>query len=292
MNGSDNFKGIALMVLAMLGFAITDAFLKSLSGLVPTGQLIMTMGTCGGLTFAALAHRNGATGWRKAFLTPIVLTRNFFEAIGTMLFLTGLMIAPLSVVSALVQVTPLVVTLGAALWLREAVGPRRWSAILVGFFGVLLVIQPWSISFSPGALFTLAGVFFLAGRDLVTRRVPQTIPTMMLASIGMGLLLPAGALLMLFQNQSWTATSPPQTLLLAGAVIFSIIGYFGVTAAMRIGEASLVSAFRYSRIVFGLILAALFFGERPNSIAYAGMAIIVASGLYTMWRENKLRQTT
>ena len=286
---SGNAKGIALMILGMFGFAVTDAFLKLLGGTIPTGQIMIVLGVGGGAVFTLLALRDGPDGWGKAFKHPLVLLRNTFEVCGTMGFLTGLVLAPLSIVSALIQMTPLIVTLGAALWLKEQVGPHRWTAIFLGFIGVLFVIKPWSASFEPGSIFALVGVFFLSLRDLVTRRVPQDIPTLKLASYAMLLLIPAGFLLLWLNDDTLVSPNRNQTLFLIGAILISVVGYFGTTAAMRVGDASLVSAFRYSRIIFALILAALIFGERPDALTYLGAAIIVLSGLYAMWRERLRR---
>lgn len=283
---SDNLRGIALMVLGMFGFAVTDTFLKLLGKEFPSGQIMISLGLGGGTIFAILAFREGSAGWSTAFRHPLVLLRNIFEMLGTVGFLTGLVLAPLSIVSAIVQAAPLIVTLGAAIWLKEKVGPHRWTAIFLGLFGVLLVIKPWSSAFEPGSLFAVCGVVFLSLRDLVTRRVPKDIATMKLAAYAMYLLVPAGIVTLLITDQELVSPNTNQILFLAAAILISTIGYFGTTAAMRVGDASLVSAFRYSRILFALVLAAAVFGERPDAFTYIGAAIIVLSGLYAMWRER------
>lgn len=287
--GSGNLQGIGLMVLGMFGFAVTDVFIKLLGGAIPTGQILMCLGIGGGVAFWALSLRAGARDWRAAFAHPLVITRNIFEVVGTVAFLSGLVLAPLSTVSAIVQANPLIVTIGAALWLKEPVGIHRWSAIFVGLFGVLLVIQPWSDSFVPASLLAVLGVSSMAIRDLVTRRVPPHYGTMQISTFALFLLIPGGVALLMGTGTTLVTPTLTQALLLLAAVAISVVGYFGTTAAMRVGEVGVVTPFRYSRIVFALIFAALVFGERPGAMTYLGAAIIVASGLYTLWREQLRR---
>lgn len=288
---TDNLRGIMLMVFGMFGFAVTDTFIKLLGGAVPTGQIMMCMGAGAGTAFLIAAHRRGRgqapVAWRADFLRPIILWRNLFEVLGTMFFLTALLLAPLSVVSAIIQANPLIVTLGAALWLKEPVGPWRWGAIFVGLFGVLLVIQPWGDGFHPASLVALLGVAGLSFRDLVTRRVPRHVSTLQLSVYALYLLVPAGYLLCLISGTPLVMPTPPELGVLALAVTISTVGYFGTTAAMRFGDVGVVTPFRYSRIVFALILAITVFGERPGALTYLGAFIIVASGLFTLWRERR-----
>ncbi len=290
MNASDNLRGIALMVLGMLGLAFTDAFLKALGGAIPAGQIMMVQGLGCGTVFGVLALRQGATGWRGNFLRPVVLVRNVFEVLATGFFLVALELVPLSIISTILQANPLIVTLGAAVWLREAVGPRRWAAVIVGLLGVVIVLRPWSATFDANVLFALAATVGLSLRDLVTRRVPARISTLQVATFAFGFLIVAGAASLLLQGQRPVIPNPTQALLLCGAVCLLCVGYFGITSAMRVGEVGVVMPFRYVRIVFALIIAALVFGERPDLLTYVGAGVIVASGLYTLWREQIRRK--
>ena len=287
---AENLRGSALMIVAMFGFAVTDMFIKLLGAALPTGQILATLGAGGALVFAILARRRGDALLGPAFVHPVVLWRNGFEILGTLCFVSAIVHAPLSVTSAILQANPLVVTLGAALWLGEPVGARRWSAIGVGLVGVLLVIQPWNERFEPASLLAVGGVLGLAFRDLATRRVPQGISSVMLSSYALAMLVPAGLLLLALPDTS--APTPPdagQALLLLGAVAISTLGYYGITAAMRAGDVGTVTPFRYSRIVFALAIAALVFDETIDALMLVGAAIVVASGLYTLWRERRPR---
>lgn len=289
MIASANLQGILLMILGMAGLAITDALLKLLGGAIPIGQLMIIQGISGALIMGTLAVRQQDTGWVQNFLLPIVVVRNVLEVIAAVSFLTALVLIPLSTLSAILQANPLIVTLGAALWLKEPVGPRRWAAIAVGFFGVLLVIQPWSDNFGFFAILGVIAAISLAGRDLATRRLPTDLSTYQASTYAFIMMFIVGLLLLFVIGDAWVSPNTTQTLLLITTILTMPIGYFGITAAMRVGDVAVVTPFRYSRIVFALILAALIFGERPNALTLIGAAIIVASGLYTIWREQLRR---
>ena len=284
---AENLRGIALMCVAMFGFALTDMFIKLVGEALPTGQIIMVLGGGGSLLFALLARRQGEALFTRAFFHPAVLLRNGFEIAGTLLFVSAIVHSPLSVASAIIQATPLVVTLGAALWLGEAVGVRRWSAIGIGLIGVLLIIQPWRESFTPASLLAVGGAFALGFRDLATRGVPRSVPTLVLSSYALAMLVPAGALLLLLPYGPAPALPDTvQSLHLLGAIAISTLGYYGITAAMRVGDVGVVTPFRYSRIVFALVVSVLVFGERVDATMLVGASVVVASGLYTLLRER------
>lgn len=283
-----NLRGIALMTLAMLGFAVTDMFIKLLAGSLATGQILIILGAGGAMLFAALAVAQGERIFTRGFFEPAVLTRNLFEIVGTFGFVTAITLSPLSTASAIIQANPLIVTLGAALLLKEPVGPRRWAAIGIGLIGVLLVIQPWSAGFAPASLFAVLAVFGLAFRDLATRRVTAAIPTAVLSVYALTMLVPLGAVMLaLPAGGDWTAPSLTDTATLAVAIATSAAAYFAITAAMRVGDVGIVTPFRYTRIVFALVIAALVFGERIDPLTYLGATIVVATGLYTLWRTQR-----
>ncbi|MBT5929046.1 MAG: DMT family transporter, partial [Rhodobacteraceae bacterium] len=192
----ENLRAIALMVLSMAGFAIEDMLIKYIALEMPTGQFLMLIGAGGALIFTLMAWRQGQAVLSADFLQPTIIIRNLGEVIGTLGFVTALVLTPLSSASAILQATPLAVTLGAALFLREAVGWRRWSAILIGFCGVVAVIRPGLEGFQPASLFAVLGVIGLATRDVATRATPATISSLVLSVHGFGMLVPAGAFLL------------------------------------------------------------------------------------------------
>jgi drug/metabolite transporter (DMT)-like permease len=280
------------MVLAMLGFAIEDSFIKLLSLDIPVGQILGLLGIGGAAIFAVMVRAQDQALFPRTALSGTVLLRNAGELFGTLGFVTAIALIPLSTASAILQATPLVVTLGAALFLGDPVGWRRWTAILVGFAGVLLVIRPGFDGFDILSLFALQGVIGLAIRDLATRRVPATTSSMQLSFLAFLTLVPTGAVLLVVSGTPLVRPEPMHWLLMGGAVAFGVVSYYGIVAAMRIGEISFVTPFRYSRLVFALFISLLAFNETVDLLTYVGAAIIVASGVYTVWRERRVGRKT
>ena len=286
----ENLRGSLLMTAAMLGFAIEDMFIKLLSASVPLGMVLILLGAGGAVVFAVLALMRGDALFSRDLLARSVLIRNAGELIGTVGFITAIALTPLSSASAILQATPLVVTLGAALFLGEQVGWRRWSAILVGFAGVLLIIRPGFDAFEPASLFAVMGVIGLALRDLATRTVPRAISSMQLSTYAFLTLVPAGMVMLAFTGDAPRLLNGLEWLLIAAALAFGVLSYYAIVAAMRMGDVAVITPFRYSRLVFALCFGVLFFGERPDMATLAGSALIVASGIYTFWREARLRR--
>ncbi|SMX41902.1 DMT family transporter [Actibacterium lipolyticum] len=283
----DNFRGILLMVAAMAAFAVEDMFVKHVSGPLPIGQILAILGAAGGLIFALMAMHRGTRLLSRDLLTLPVILRNLGEVLGTLGFVTAVALTPLSSASAILQATPLAVTLGAALFLGEKVGWRRWSAICVGFLGVLLIIQPGLDGFEPASLFAVQGVVGLAIRDVATRACPRSITSMQLSAYGFLSLVPIG-LVMMYVATPAQPIDGITGLRLCGALVFGVAGYYAIVEAMRIGEVSVITPFRYTRLLFALIIGIVIFGERPDAWTLAGAAVIIGSGLYTFARERAL----
>lgn len=287
---SNNLAGIFWMLVAMLSFAIGDALLKVLAGVLPGGPLLVLMGLGGAVIFAPLCIGSQATDWWTRLKHPAVAARTASETIAATCFLLAFASAPLSIIAAIMQANPLLVTLGAAIWLKEDVGPHRWSAIFLGMIGMVLVIKPWSASFEVGALWAVIATIMLSARDLLTRFVPDGIPTVQLGVYAMASIIPAGFALHFVLGDTIEPFSGQQALIMLGAILMIPVGFYGATQAMRLGEISAVAPFRYTRLLFALVLAAWIFGERPDAMMSIGAAIIVGSGLYAIWRESKRRR--
>jgi len=283
----ENLRAIALMVLSMAGFAIEDMLIKYIALEMPTGQFLMLIGAGGALIFTLMAWRQGQAVLSADFLRPTIIIRNLGEVIGTLGFVTALVLTPLSSASAVLQATPLAVTLGAALVLREAVGWRRWSAILIGFCGVVAVIRPGLEGFQPASLFAVLGVIGLATRDVATRATPATISSLVLSAHGFGMLVPAGAFLLWISGGA-VAPSAQGYGLLFTALIIGVSAYYALTLSMRLGDVAVVTPFRYVRLVFALFIGVTVFHEQPDAWTLGGAAIIILSGLYTFFRERQL----
>lgn len=286
----NNLRGILLMVASMAGFAVEDAFIKSAAATVPVGQILILLGLGGTLIFGTLARVQGARLLTRAILLRPVLIWNTAEMLGTMTFVSAIAMAPLSTVSAILQATPLAVTLGAALFLGAQVGWRRWTAILVGFAGVLIIVRPGAAGIDLGAILAVAGVFLLAARDLATRATPATVPSSVIATYGFASVIPAGVLLLAFSGGA-LVPEPRAMLFIAGALTVGVFAYYGIIAAMRVGEIAVVTPFRYSRLLFAVAIGVVFFGERPDAATFLGAALVIGSGLYTLLREARLART-
>lgn len=287
----DNMRGAVIMVFAMLGFAIEDMFIKLMGTDIPIGQILFTLGGGGSICFGVLMAVKGQPLFERAMLTRPILLRALGEIIGTLGFVSAIVLTPISSASAILQATPLVVTLGAALFLGDPVGWRRWSAILVGLFGVLLIIRPGMESFQALSLLALVGVFGLSLRDLATRRVPKSTSSFQLSFLAFIALIPASLIYMVSTGTFFVAMTLVQCAYMGSALIIGMVAYYGIVAAMRVGDISFVTPFRYSRLLFAIIVGILIFGERPDLLTYIGATIIVASGIYTVWRERKIKQS-
>jgi len=283
---NNNMRGGLLMIAAMAGFAVEDMFLKTAARQVPVGQILMIFGAAGMIGFAILAKSQGARLLNPAILSVPILTRAVFEVMGRLFYTLAIAMTPLSSASAILQATPLVVVAGAALVFGERVGWRRWAAIMAGFVGVLIILRPGLEGFTPLSILAVLGMLGFAGRDLATRAAPKTLSNLTLGVYGFAMMVPTGAGLL-----AWTGGAVvPDTaasLALAGATLFGVAGYYALTAAMRVGEVSVVTPFRYTRLLFALIFGMLVFAERPDAATLLGSAIIVASGIYTLLRGRK-----
>nr|WP_319949088.1 DMT family transporter [uncultured Shimia sp.] len=277
----ENLRGSLWMMAAMAGFAIEDTMIKLAARDLPVGEILMIFGAGGMLGFLCLTWQRGERAIVPEIITPIVCLRALSEVIGRLFFTLSLAFTALSSTSAILQATPLVVTLGAALFFRERVGARRWVAIFIGLLGVLLILRPAPSLFEPASLLAVIGMLGFAGRDLATRGAPATLSHMQLGIYGFFVMIPTGLMLLLWEGRArWPSLD--QWGWLGGAIFFGIGAYYALTSAMRLGDVSVVTPFRYTRLVFALVLATLIFGETPDILTLAGALIVVASGLYTL----------
>ena len=179
--------------------------------------------------------------------------------------------------------------MGAAVFLGARVGWRRWLAIGVGFAGVLIILRPGSAAFDPATLLAVGGMLGLAARDLITRTMPGIVSGARLSLHAFASLVPAGLLLQLLTGASWVIPDAAQIGILAVAVAVGMVGYLAIVGATRLGDISVVSSFRYSRMLFALIVGMVAFGERPDALMIVGVVIVIGSGVFTLLREARLR---
>ncbi|MBQ2262165.1 MAG: DMT family transporter [Loktanella sp.] len=288
----DNLRGAAFMVLAMFCFTLLDSAIKALSQVLPVGQAVALISTGILLLMMGWCVARGTPLWQPEFLNKWVLLRSLSEVTGTVLIATALSLIPLTTASAVIQATPLVVAMGAGLFLGQSIGWRRWLAIAIGFAGVLLIVRPGVDGFNPATLLAVAGMLALASRDLLTRGINVNMTGVQLGMHAIAFVVPGSLALMLFQGQPMVRLDAGNWLLVLGGAVIGVASYISIITATRTGNAAVISSFRYSRMIFALLIGFVVFGERPDATTLIGAFIIIASGIFTLWREARLRRAS
>lgn len=284
---SANLRGAMLMTLSMAGFAVEDLFIKFGARSLSVGQVMAMMGFFGALGFAVLTWRRGERLFPREYVSRGMLIRCGFEVSGRLFYGLALALTTLSASSAIMQAAPLVVVAGAALVFGEKVGWRRWLAILVGFIGVMIILRPGSEGFTLYSLLAVAGMLGFSGRDLATRAAPKSLSNTQLGSLGFTMLGLAGVIILIVDG-GLRLPDAHEAMMVLGATVFGVYGYHMLTGAMRTGDVSAVTPFRYTRLVFAIILAVIFLGETVDLATLLGGAIVVASGIYTLLRSRRI----
>ncbi|MBP1850951.1 DMT family transporter [Rhizobium halophytocola] len=284
---SNNTRGALLMALAMAGFTCNDALTKTLAADLPAGQMMLVRGAIMTCLLVVIAGQMGALRQLRTLLQPMVFLRVGCESLATIAFLSALGQLPLANISAILQSLPLATTLGAALIFREPVGWYRWGAIIVGFCGILLIVRPGAEGFTTASLLMLVSVCGAAGRDLATKRVRAGTP-----SIGVTLATASGAVLvgsfMLVPTGGWQPMSGNALAVLAIAALLLVVAHQSIVLAMRTAdEISFIAPLRYTSLLWAVSIGVLAFGEQVDPLMALGALVVIASGLYTFYREKK-----
>lgn len=286
----DNLRGALLLVVAMAFFNGEDVFIKLLSDRMPTGQIMLAIGLGGFAIFLAVLARLGLPFWTPALRHPKVLLRTAGEMVGALGFVTALALIDISMATAILMAAPLATVMGAAIFLGEPVGWRRWTAVLLGFCGVMLIVKPGMVGFEPASLWAVLGVAGLVTRDIATRQIPPDVPSPQISAAAyLGATL-AGVIMLVIFGDAPVMPHGREWLSLILAIGLGACGYAAIVSAMRIGEVSVIIPFRYTRLVFALIIGVLLFHERPDGLTLLGCAIVVGSGLYTVLREAQVKR--
>lgn len=285
-----NARGIASMAGSMACFVVNDALVKYASQTLPAAQLIFIRGCMATLLVLAVAHAMGATRGIGQIVRGKVAVRALVDATATMLYLSSLFHLPLGNATAINLAAPLVMVTFAVIFLGERVNLQRWLAILAGFAGVMLIIQPRAAGFNGWAWICLAGTLFHATRDLLTRQIPQTIPSILITLATAAAVTVLSGLASLIQG--WKPVTSTELLRLGAASVFLASGYYLIIHSMRGGEMSLIAPFRYTGLLFALVIGFAVWGEIPNLAAWCGIALLLASGLYVLHGERRARKTT
>jgi drug/metabolite transporter (DMT)-like permease len=287
-NLSSNALGAIFMTLSMAGFVFNDTLMKLVAHELSLFQAILIRGVFACLFMTVLCFYMGVfkveRGVIRTLRHPTVLLRTIGEAGGTYFFLSALFEMPIANVTAVLQILPLTITLAAALFLGEAVGWRRYGAIIAGFLGVLLIVKPGTEGFNFFAIYAVISTLFITMRDLVTRKMPSNIPSLLVSLVTAIVITLMGVIGSLFEP--WHPVNGSQIAILFGAAAILMFGYIFSILAMRDGEVSFVSPFRYSILIWALLLGFFVFGDVPDGWSMLGAVIIVASGLFTFYRER------
>ncbi len=284
MKISANIRASLYMMLSMLGFTVNDLFIKSLDGNLPVSQIMAIRGSMLLVFILAIAWQQKVLSRLRELFIPLVLARSIGEAGATLLFLTALSRLPFATISAILQSLPLVVAIGAAIFLGEPVGWRRWIAIGIGFVGVLIIIRPGSGSFDSYSVMVLGSVLFSAGRDVITRRLPKTLPSLLVSGATTVTIATLGIVLTQAQG-NWQAVSGVQFATMGIASFFLFFGYQFIVLAMRTGDVAYVVPFRYTSLLWAVIFGYFVFKEVPDFYTVLGSSIVIFTGLFTLYRE-------
>lgn len=282
--GTGTRRGVASMVLGMAAFVTNDSLIKLASATVPTGQLISIRNVLtAALLLLILLASGQAAQIRRGMDRPVML-RSAIDVVATILYLVALFHMPIGNVTAINMSTPLLLTAVVAIFLQIPVGWRRWTAVAVGFCGVMLIVQPRAEGFNAYSLVALAATVFIVARDLSTRRIGKDVSSLAVALANAIFVLVGALALSAFEG--WVAIGWRELLLLGGASLFLIIGYLLIVDAFRHGDIATVSPFRYTGLIWALGAGYLVWGDIPNTLAFAGIVIVVGSGLYVLHRER------
>lgn len=286
---SDNARGALYMSVSMGGFALNDALMKLVSAELPLSQAMFLRGLAASALILLLAWRAGALDFRPRRADALALVLRTCAEIGsTLCFLTALFNMPLANATAILQASPLAVALAAAWLLGEPVGWRRYLAIAVGFAGVLIIVRPGAEGFTGYSLLALAAVGFIVIRDLATRRLTAATPNLYATALTSVAIMAAGGVGAAVED--WPSPSPQALGLLGAASVVLLIGYnFGVMT-MRVGDVAVATPFRYSILLWALLLGYALFGDIPDATTLVGAAIVAGAGAFTLWREQRVRR--
>ena len=270
------------MIIAMLGFAIEDSLIRLISLSIPFGQVLFLFGLGGALIFAFFCKVQKQQLFVREVLSKPMKIRMFFELIGRLFYSISLVLMPISLVTLVLQATPIFVVAGAALIFRETVSIFRWIAIFSGLLGVIIIIEPASDGFSPYVLFAVLGMLGFAGRDLGSRAASPKLSYNHLGFYGFVAVMSAGIIFSVWANTTYVSCNIQTLIYIILLISIGCFSYFSLMKAMRRGDVSFVTPFRYTRILFGVGAGVLLFDETMTVGLILGSVIIIGSGLFLL----------
>ena len=288
---SENFRGAVLMMICMGAFVLNDAFVRLAGDSLPLAQILFFRGLLTSIALLLVAFYTGAFKLKVPRQDKwLIFFRSVTEALTAYFLLTAVMNMPFANVTAILQILPMTVTLAAAIFFKEKVGLFRIVLILLGFFGVILIINPAKDGFNMYAGYALISVFLITTRDLLSRKLSVDVSTLIpTVSASVGVLLFS---IVLAIKTAFQPLNLENSFFVVLAAFFIIFGYYTAVLVMRAGEVSFISPFRYTAVLFALILGLIFFNERPDKTALLGMIIVMFSGIVLMMRNNSVNKAS
>lgn len=288
---SPNLRGIICMVLATGTFVANDTLMKlATEGLMPFQTLFLRgVWACIWLLPAVLFTGHAPAMVRGAH--PTVFLRAGFETIAVLCFIVALANMQLANITAINQTSPMLLLIGVSVFFADRIGRLRIGLIVAGFVGALLVAQPTLSGISPFALLGFSCAILTAGRDLVGRRVPQNIPTLVVAYWTCIVVMVAAGLATVLA-EAWQPLTLRHVLLLAGSGLFLTFGQFFIFLSWRTGATGVVAPFYYMFAVWAVISGLVVFRQLPNGLALAGIGLILASGVAVALLDERKRRLT
>lgn len=272
------FRGPLFMVIATGSYLINDTMMKLATDGLPPYETLFLRGVMATLWGMPLLF---VLGYRKnlpQLVAPWVLARNVFETVAILMYVVALANMPIADASALGQITPLLMLIGASILFRERIGGVRMALIGLGFVGALMVAQPTMQGISPYALLALGNAVFCAARDITGRKVGAEVPGLIVAMSAVLVVL-VGAGVAHLVSETWVMPTGQHLLLLAGAGLFLIFGHFFIFMSYRVGQTAMVAPFYYFFTFWAVLSGLVVFQQFPNTLAIAGIVLVVASGV-------------
>lgn len=284
---SPNMVGALLMMASMLCFTANDVFVKLTGGAVPLFQFLFLRGILSTLMVLGVAQSFGALRFSmKRSDWVIVMIRCVAEIATAYFFLTALFHMPLANITAILQILPLTVTLGAAIFFSEVIGWRRMIAIAIGFCGMLLIVRPGAEGFNVWSVYALCAMVCVTIRDLVTRKLSRDVASMTVTFVvSFSVMAFSGVVTAM---NPWVAISTMNLWMILGSSFCILGGYFFSIQVMRAGDVGFIAPFRYVSLVIALFAGWFLFDEWPEAITLVGAAIVVGTGLFTLYRERQI----
>jgi len=285
---SRNLFGIGAVIGAGAAMICADALAKVAMQETTLGQTIAGRGLVACVILAAAGVRQGQMRWHRTVLSAPVIVRILAEVGAGISMVGALGYMPIANATAILQFIPLVTTMAAAVLFAEKVGWRRWLAGIAGFVGVLLILQPGAEGFTWWSLLAVSAMLCMSTRDLATSRIDRTVPTLLVGTLSAAAVCVAGCILA--SATGWAPVTPRSVWYTVAAGIALSVGFICLVVGMRNAEMSAIAPFRYFTLLWAILLGLVAWGEMPNRLAWVGIAIVVAAGLYAFGRERALVQ--